>query len=40
MSETAPRRQLRLPGQSVTHEGPIDLTNMYLAHFAFRHLAG
>jgi hypothetical protein len=28
--------QLRLPGQAAAHEGPIDMTMMYLMHHAFR----
>ncbi|NEK57562.1 hemerythrin domain-containing protein [Geodermatophilus sabuli] len=35
-SATRPRRQLCLPGQSATAEGPLDLSGMYLAHHAFR----
>lgn len=33
---TPHRRQLCLPGQTDTAEGPVDLTNMYLAHHGFR----
>ena len=29
-------RQLRLPGQAAAHEGPVDMTMMYLMHHAFR----
>jgi iron-sulfur cluster repair protein YtfE (RIC family) len=28
--------QLRLPGQAAAHEGPVDMTMMYLMHHAFR----
>ncbi len=27
---------IRLPGQAAAHEGPVDMTMMYLAHHAFR----
>src|SRR5687768_11131925 len=33
---TSPTRQLRLPGQAAAHEGPVDMTMMYLMHHAFR----
>ena len=32
---TAPR-QLRFPGQAAAHEGPVDMSMMYLMHHAFR----
>lgn len=28
--------QLRLPGQAAAVDGPLDMTNMYLAHYGFR----
>jgi type IV secretory pathway VirJ component len=31
-----PVRQIRLPGQAATPEGPVDMTMMYLMHHAFR----
>ena len=33
---TSRSRQLRLPGQAAAHEGPVDLSIMYLMHHAFR----
>lgn len=36
MTTTATRPQLFLPGQVAAPEGPLDLTNMYLAHHGFR----
>jgi Hemerythrin HHE cation binding domain len=29
-------RQVRLPGQAAAHEGPVDMTLMYVMHHAFR----
>lgn len=29
-------RPIRLPGQAAAHEGPVDMTMMYLSHHAFR----
>ena len=33
---TTHRPQLRLPGQAAAHEGPVDMSMMYLMHHAFR----
>ncbi|HET6560602.1 MAG TPA: hemerythrin domain-containing protein [Marmoricola sp.] len=36
MTTTTHRRPLRLPGQAAAHEGPVDMSVMYLMHHAFR----
>jgi len=33
---SGPPRQLRLPGQAATADGPLDMTMMYVMHHAFR----